>query len=356
MSAREIILTDPTFVAKPQRSAAERFALRFIRDERDLPFVWLMLQMTLVLPPIAVFLYWPGMFRWWMAPLYWALLFGVFFDRYVLMLHNTSHRQLFKREYGWAKFYIPWVLGPFCGESPETYFIHHITMHHAEGNLPRDLSSTMKYQRDSVSDFLRYWADFIFLTMLRLARYQLRKKRPRLFTMMVVGELSLFAAIALGLWLSPGPTVTVFLVPLIMCRSLMMAGNWGQHAFIDAADPGNSYRNSITCINTRYIRRCFNDGYHIGHPLVANRHWTDMPGEFLANREKYAREGAIVFEGIDFFGVWALLMTRNWDALARRYVDLRESPRSHDEIVALLKSRVQRIDVSRPEVLDAVPA
>ena len=149
MTARELHLTDPVFVPPTSYNALERAALALIRDPRDLPFVWLTLQMTFVLLPTAAFLFWPGNFRWWMAPLYWALLFGVFFDRYILMLHNTSHRPLFKRQYNGLKFYIPWVLGPLCGETPETYYIHHITMHHAEGNLPRDLSSTMKYQRDS---------------------------------------------------------------------------------------------------------------------------------------------------------------------------------------------------------------
>jgi hypothetical protein len=352
---RPLSITDPTFEPKAQRSLFERAALHFIRDERDLPFVWLSAQITLVLGSLAVLLYWPGVFRWWMAPIYWAVLFGMFFDRYILMLHNTSHRPLFKRQYGWLKFYIPWVLGPLCGETPETYFIHHITMHHAEGNLPRDLSSTMKYRRDSKLAFFQYWADFFVLSMYRLGKYQLGKKRPRLFGWMLAGEWAFFGMVALGLWWNVGATLTVLVVPYVMCRFHMMCGNWGQHAFVDGNDPGNSYRNSITCINTRYNRRCFNDGYHIGHHLVANRHWTEMPGELLANREKYAAEGAIVFDGIDFFQVWFLLMTKQYDTLAKHYVDLGERPKSKDEIIALLKDRVQPIDCTRAEVLAAVP-
>lgn len=350
MAVRTLEITDPGFTPVTQRNAPERLALRFIRDERDLPFVWLSLQMTLVLLPAAALLFWPGVFRWWTAPLYWALLFGVFLDRYILMLHNTSHRPLFKREYGWARFYIPWVLGPFCGETPETYFAHHIGMHHAEGNLPRDLSSTMKYQRDSALDFLRYWADFFFLGILRLGHYQVAKKRRKLLARMLVGELSFFVLAGVGLWVNPGATLTVFVVPFLLCRFLMMAGNWGQHAFIDADDPGNSYKSSITCINTRYNRRAFNDGYHISHHLLSARHWTDHPGELRDNRAKYAAEGAIVFSGIDFFQVWALLMLKRHDVLARHFVDLLETPRSEAEIIALLESRVRRIDVTPPEV------
>jgi hypothetical protein len=357
-SAVELHLQDPTFTPRPAgapRGALERFALRLIRDERDLPFVRLSAQMTLGLLPLAALLFWPGVFRWWMAPLYWAVLFGVFFDRFILMLHSTSHRPLFKREHGWMRHYIPWVLGPFCGETPETYYVHHITMHHPEGNLPRDLSSTMAYQRDSVRDFARYWARFFFLSMFTLGKYQLARKRPRLLFWMLAGEWSFFALCAVGLWLAPAPTVTVFVAPYLVCRFSMMCGNWGQHAFVDASDPGNSYRSAITCINTRYNRRCFNDGYHIGHHLVPNRHWTEMPGDLLANLDEYAARGAIVFDGIDFFQVWFLLMTKQWTVLARHYVDLGAAKMTEREIVAHLEARVQAIDCTRPEVLAAVP-
>lgn len=354
--AAALTLTDPVYVPKAERNALERFAMRFIRDERDLPFVWLTLQMTLVLIPLAAALFVPGVYRWWMSLAYLAILYGLFADKYILMLHCTSHRPLWKREYRWMNFYIPWVLGPFAGESPETYFIHHITMHHAEGNLPRDLSSTMKYRRDSFLAFLTYFFDFFFLTLFRLGKYELDKRRPRLFLWMLAGELSFYAVCAVGLAYAPGPTMTVFVGPFLIARFMMMAGNWGQHAFVCPDDPGSSYKSAITCINIRYNRRCFNDGYHISHHLVANRHWTDHPGELLENRDKYRDADALIFDGLDFHGVWFFLMTKNYDGLAAHLVDLRDEKRSKEELIALMKKRVQAIDVTRPEMLAAVPA
>lgn len=349
-------LTDPTFTPVAARGALERFFLRFIRDERDLPFVWLTLGMTFVLIPAAVLLYWPGVFRWWMAPVYWAVLYGLFADKYILMLHCTSHRPLWKREYKFLNFYIPWVLGPFAGESPETYFIHHITMHHQEGNLPRDLSSTMKYRRDSLLGFLMYFFDFFFLIIFRMGAYQLKKGRTRLFFWMMFGELSFYAAVAVGLYFAPGPTIVIWLAPFLIARFMMMAGNWGQHAFVCSEDPGSSYKSAITCVNMRYNRRCYNDGYHISHHLSASRHWTEHPGELLENLDKYRDNDAVLFDGIDFHGVWFFLMTHNYKALARHFIDLRKEKRSEEEIIRLLKSRVEPIDVTRPEILAAVPA
>jgi hypothetical protein len=119
-----------------------------------------------------------------------------------------------------------------------------------------------------------------------------------------------------------------------------MVGNWGQHAFLNPSRRNDGLSNSITCINSGYNRRAFNDGYHIGHHLKASRHWTEMPKDLLDQRAAYVEAGAIVFEGIDFFLVSILLWTKQWRFLASRYVNLDGQPKSTEQIVALLKSRV----------------
>jgi fatty acid desaturase len=341
------VLTDPRFVSRAgELSWVERTALRFIRDERDLPFVHLCLQITFVQIPLALALFWPGLFQWWMAPVYWAVLFGVFFDRYILMLHNTSHRKLFQQPYAWLSFYIPWVLGPFNGQTPGTYFAHHIGMHHAEENLADDLSTTMPFQRDKLTHFLSYWGRFFLFGPIELPIYHARKGRTKYLRMTIIGEAGFWLLAALlGSYVSWGPTLTVLVVPVVLARFLMMAGNWAQHAFIDPSDPKNPYRNSIVTINCRYNRRCYNDGYHIGHHESAGRHWTDMPADFEAKRERYIANDAIIFQGVDYFIIWLLLMCRAYNSLADRFVDLRETPRSKEEIIALLQQRVRPIPV-----------
>jgi len=73
---------------------------------------------------------------------------------------------------------------------------------------------------------------------------------------------------------------------------------------------------------------------------VPQRHWTEMPLDFERNRATYAREGALVFQGIDFFGVWLLLMLRRYRALARRCL---VPAGSEEEIVSLLRARTQPV-------------
>jgi hypothetical protein len=336
----EIALHDPTYVAPAAARASDRVALRFIHDVRDVPFLKLMALLSVTVIPTGIALFVRGAFSWWLAAVHFALVVW-FMPPFVLMLHNTSHRRLFKRPWSWMNQYIPWVLGPFFGETPETYFAHHVGMHHPENNLEDDVSTTMPFVRDRVTHFMHYFLRFFFLVLFDLVRYLGKKGRRALVIRSIVGEFGfIFAVVGLAIY-DWRATLAVFLLPYVISRFAMMAGNWGQHAFIDRASPENNYRNSITCINTTYNRRCFNDGYHIGHHIKQTRHWTEMPEDFARNVETYAREGAIVFCGIDFFGVWFCLMLKRYDWLARRVVHLGGAERSESEIVALLRSRTQ---------------
>ena len=277
-----------------------------------------------------------------------------FMGPFVLMLHNTSHRRLFKRPWSWMNHYIPWVLGPFFGESPETYFAHHVGMHHPENNLEDDLSSTMRTGA-TASRLPRTTSCASSSGPARAQRLPREAKAPVADDRAASSASCSSSSAVVGLlFVDWRATLVVFVLPFVIARFAMMAGNWGQHAFIDAAAPENCYRNSITCINTSYNRRCFNDGYHIGHHIKATRHWTEMPGDFEANVAEYAEEGAIVFEKLDFFGVWLCLMLGRYDWLARRYVHLGEVRPSEEEIIGLLRTRTARIrssgrgDGSRP--------
>ena len=321
---------------------------KLINDPRDVPFVVLSLAASAIVLPFAAALYIPGVFRWWLAGAYLAVNMAGFLDRFILMLHNTSHRPLFKAKYRFLDSYIPWVLGPFFGETPNTYFAHHIGMHHPENNLSEDLSSTMGYQRDSLRGFLAYYGLFMTRGLRDLAKYLTAKKRPVLRVRMLRGEITFLVISAALLFVNWRATLVVFVIPLVVVRFLMMAGNWGQHAFVEAGTPEKPFSNSITCLDARYNRRCFNDGYHIGHHVKATRHWTEMPKDFEDNRAQYAREGAIVFKGIDFFGVWAFLMVRNYKGLAKRYVMLDDSPRDEVAIAKMLKVRTQRFVAPYP--------
>jgi len=302
--------------------------------------VALMMQCGL-LAVAGVGLYFSGPYFWWLVPVYGVALFAGLVDRFTLMLHCTSHRQLFKPRHAMANQIIPWVLSPFLGQTPETYFAHHMGMHHVEENLPDDLSSTMRFRRDRLGDWLQYWGRFMTVGVVDLTRYFSRRGKRKLLRRIVLGEGIYWTSVVVLLFVNPAATFVVFLLPLLVMRTMMMAGNWAQHAFLCAEQPENPLRASITCVGTRYNRRCFNDGYHAVHHVVPRCHWTEHPAEFERNLAEYVRNDAVVFEGVDFFQVWFLLMTGNWPRLARAFVRLPGAPaRTDAEVVAFLRGRV----------------
>lgn len=322
----------------------DRWFLSMINDPRDLPFVHLTIACSTV-AILGLALYFVPDAYFWPCALVYGLLWGFWvLDRYILMLHCTSHRVLFNRPFRKLNRLIPWVLGPFFGETPETYFVHHLGMHHPENNLPDDLSSTMRYQRDRFGHWLQYFLRFFFTGIAQLASYHVRKNNPKMVRGLLIGEIGFWVFAAATMLISVKAAFVVFIIPVCTVRVLMMAGNWGQHAFVDASDPANPYLNSITCIKSRYNRRCFNDGYHIHHHVNARAHWSDLPTEFEENIDEYGRQDAIVFEGIDFFMVWLFLMLGRWNWLAKRFVQLPGAPeRKPDEVITFLKSRVVAI-------------
>ncbi|MEI7703174.1 MAG: fatty acid desaturase [Deltaproteobacteria bacterium] len=323
-----------------------RWSAGLLQDPRDVTFVALMIQCGLV-ALAGVGLFFAGPLFWWLAPVYLVVLFAGVIDRFTLMLHCTSHRQLFRSGHPLLNEIIPWVLCPFMGQTPETYFAHHMGMHHVEGNRPEDLSSTERFQRDRIGHWLRYWARFMTLGVPDLLGYLSRKGKDRLRRRVVLGEGLYWISAAILLWVNPRATFVVFLFPLLVMRFMMMAGNWAQHAFIRPDEPGHPMGGSLTCVGTRYNRRCFNDGYHALHHAAPRCHWTEHPVEFERNLAEYGRHDAIVLSGVDFFEVWFLLMTGNWDRLARAFVRLPGAPeRTHAEVVAHLRSRVRPVVAS----------
>src|SRR5215471_16618815 len=120
---------------------------RLLNDRRDLAFVWLSLQCLALAACGSALFFVPVPWLRFAGPAYVLLMFALLIDRFTLMLHCTSHRPLFNKHYRFLNNVIPWLVGPFFGQTPGTYFSHHLGMHHREENLGADLSSTMRYRR-----------------------------------------------------------------------------------------------------------------------------------------------------------------------------------------------------------------
>ena len=335
--------TDPVYTKPERYSAVDRFFLKLIRDPRDLPFPYLSLKVFFSLVPLAVLMYMPfvsGWLWWVIAAVYFYINNITYKGPFGLMLHCSTHRPLYKEKYAWLNGFIPYVIAPFFGQTPFTYHAHHVGMHHAENNLEPDESSTMPYQRDSVRGFTIFFLDTSSTGIYTLAAYFFMRKRKRLMYRTVQGEL-LFIFMCIGLCLvNWQATLMVFILPLVAFRLVAMAGNWTQHAFVSAEEPGNPYQNSITCINVKFNHKCWNDGYHISHHIDPTIHWTDHPLYFREHLAEFGRQKPVVFAGLNYLDIFLLLMRDRYQELADRFVDVGGHYKNDEEVIAVLRSRV----------------
>lgn len=341
-------LTDPVFEPKRQYNLYERALLHFINEKRDLPFAKLIarIHLLVIIPAVLLYLdFWTNWAWWIAAALYFYISQFYFKGRFGLMLHCICHRKLFKKQYAYLHTYVTWVVCPFFGHTPESYFSHHIGMHHMENNMPDDDSSTMGYQRDSVRSFLKYYADFLFLGFRDTVMYLYYRKRRKMYIRLSWGE-SFFFAMCIGLsFVNLPATLLVFIIPFLFARLVMMLGNWTQHAFVDRSNPDNIYTNSIICINTSYNHICWNDGYHTIHHLRPGMHYTDLPGEFLKQQQVIAANKTLVFEGIHYLHVFIYLMTKRYDLLEKNLVNIGNSFSSGEEAIALMRERTRKFEI-----------
>jgi len=344
------LITDPLYQPKEQFNFFERLALKIINDKRDLPFLKLLviIHFLVFIPAILLFLNIWSTWAWWVAGIVYFYVSQFYFKgRFGLMLHCICHRRLFKKQYGFFNAHIIWILCPLFGHTPESYFSHHIGMHHMENNMPEDDSSTMAYQRDSLREFFRYYIDFLLLGFRDTVLYLYHRKRRKMYVRLSWGELSFYAFCIILCFLNLKAALLVYIVPFFFARMVMMLGNWTQHAFVDRENPENCYTNSIMCINTKYNHVCWNDGYHIIHHLRPGMHYTDMPKEFIKQKEKLAHNKSLVFEGIHYLHVFIYLMTKRYDKLENRLVNINQAFPSSEEAISIMKERTRKISITK---------
>lgn len=225
-----------------------RHARTIVRVETDVVMLTHLLLYFTTSVPSAVFLYFH--FTWSHAILHW-LMQSYYVGTYTLMMHQHIHMGgILSKKFWLFDQIFPYITNPLMGHTWNSYYYHHVKHHHVEGNGPDDLSSTIRYQRDDLFDFLCYVGRFFFLVWLDLPLYFVRKGKPVLALKAAGWEIGNLLCIYLLLkFVNFRATVFVFVLPLLLLRVGLMVGNWGQHAFVDEIDPNSDFRSSITLID-----------------------------------------------------------------------------------------------------------
>ncbi|KAF2497652.1 hypothetical protein BU16DRAFT_456684 [Lophium mytilinum] len=298
-----------------------KWARSVVRVDTDVVMLThLLLYLTTSIPSACMLYY---HFTWIHGVLHW-LMQSWYVGTYTLMMHQHIHmRGILAKKYSWIDYVFPYITDPLMGHTWNSYFFHHVKHHHVEGNGPDDLSSTLRYQRDSVPDFLHYVGRFFFFVWLDLPIYFFRKGKNSMACKVLFFELGNYATLFfLARYVNTRATVFVFLLPLLVIRIGLMVGNWGQHALVDDVDPNSDFRSSITLVDVASNRFCYNDGYHTSHHLNPLRHWREHPVSFIKQKETYAKEQALVFTNIDYVMMTIKILQKDYAYLAKCMVPI----------------------------------
>lgn len=233
-----------TYVVKAYINSARRI----VRHPQDVVFLTHILMYLSVNLPSALYLlfyrfsYFHGVAH---------LIFTVWcIGPFTLMLHNHIHNNgVLAKDWKAVDTALPYLLEPLFGHTWDSYYWHHVKHHHAEGNGPNDLSSTLRYQRDELSDFLQYLGRFFFLIWAELPLYFAAKGQTARAARVFASEMSSYAFMYTMMRFNPRASTFVFLLPFVILRLGLMIGNWGQHALVDEVDPTSDFRTSITLID-----------------------------------------------------------------------------------------------------------
>lgn len=225
-----------------------RTARSVMRVETDVVMATHLLLYMSTLVPSALLLFFRH-FTWIHGILHLVMQIS-YMGAYTLLMHQHIHMQgVLAKRFVLFDTLFPYIMDPLMGHSWNSYFYHHVKHHHVEGNGPDDLSSTVRFQRDSVIDFLHYTGRFYFFIWAELPLYFVRKGRTMLAAKVAFWELSWYVTLFNLFRFNARATLVVFLLPFLVLRFGLMLGNWGQHAFVDHDEPDSDYRSSITLID-----------------------------------------------------------------------------------------------------------
>jgi fatty acid desaturase len=308
-----------------------------IKDPRDETILYLLYNIfTMTIPGALLVFAYPSHC---LGCLFLATNMFLFQERFMLGQHYYSHRGLFKSKS--MDTVVLWVLSPFFGLPSGLYHTHHVLMHHSENNRRlMDSSSTELFQRDNPFHFFLYWLEFALMVWVDVPIYAFRTRRYRLCLGLTLVVLSYFYSLKLFYAAHPTATLWVFILPTAINSVLLMFGNWSQHIFIDPEKPRSNYGLAYNVINHPCNQRSFNDGYHVEHHLNSQRHWSELPVNFMNNLDQYAKEDAIVFEGLDFFQVGMYVFLRRYETLSKHLISF-NTKRTAEEAEVFLRARLR---------------
>lgn len=235
----------------------------------------------------------------------------------------------------------------FYGVLPATFAYGHSINHHRYNNGELDVITTSDKPRDNFANWVAYLPRYVLYAVnISTIQQFVKEKNYKVAYKVLLGTAWFLGWLCLvGKVISPTFALVYVSFPFFEASLLLAAVNWSWHAFLDPKDPSNEYVQSITildgCINV------LNEDAHVVHHQYPGAHWTQHPGHQTKHWESYADNQASVFRRTHAFEVFGMVVARDYDALAKKFVDLKGDrdgcPMTHAEKVELMKERTRGV-------------
>jgi Fatty acid desaturase len=289
----------------------------------------------------------------WLAFVYHLIRIGPFFMNFAYvytLCHKEGHAKmgLFSKGYNDSIFFrnvFNWWIGMFYGVLPATFAYGHTVNHHKYNNNEYDVITTSDKPRDNFFNWVAYLARYgLYAVNVSTVAQFARENNWKTVWKVILGSLWFVVWIALcGVMISPTFALAYVAFPYFEALILLAAVNWSWHAFVDPNNPENEYVQSITILDGTI--NVLNEDSHVVHHQIPGAHWTDHPAQQEKKWDGYIENRASCFRTTHAFEIFGMSVARDYDALARKFVDLRGekdgNPLSHEERVHLMKERLR---------------
>jgi hypothetical protein len=289
----------------------------------------------------------------WVLFLYHLIRIGPYFMNFAYvytLCHKEGHSYagLFSKGYNDSillrNVFNYWI-GMFYGVLPATFAYGHSINHHRYNNGPLDVISTADKPRDNFFNWVCYLPRYVLyaVNISTIHQFASEKNWKIVFKVFLGSVYFLVWVYLVGTIIGWHFAIAYVSFPFFEACLLLAAVNWSWHAFLDPANPANEYVQSVTildgCINV------LNEDAHVVHHSFPGAHWTEHPAHMTKAWDKYIENRASVFRTTHAFEIFGMSVARDYDALAKKFVDIKGEkegcPMSHAEKVELMKERLR---------------
>lgn len=207
--------------------------------------------------------------------------------------------------------------------------------------------TTADKPRDSFVNFIAYLPRWTVYSLNISSIHQfINEGNYEVALKMTVGSLYWWSCFLSVFMLDSRFALAYMLYPLGENILLLAAVNWCWHAFEDPNPhlAHDDYVGSITILEGPI--NVLNENYHVVHHQYPSAHWSTYPDKLRKHWAEYGKHQASVFTATHAFELFGFIVSKDYEALAERYVDLKgqqqgEVPLTKEQKVTLMKERLR---------------